>query len=261
MDVVGLSTPEQFFLLGSRVDNLTMQDTLDRLIAWAAQGQSRQISFVNAHCLNVAYYDSAYLKILNESDLVLADGSGVRMGAEANGIKVKDNVNGTDMFPLLCQRLQKEPLGLFILGAAPGVAEDVAKWAETNYPGIRIAGINDGFFNAQQEEAVLAKIRDSKATIVLVAMGVPRQELWIDSVLTKIPGTVCLGVGGLLDFYSGRVSRAPRWLRAIGQEWVWRLLQEPSRMWKRYLVGNLLFLWRVRRHRFSTAPRYRSGEV
>jgi len=119
------------------------------------------------------------------------------------------------------------------------------------FPDLRIAGARDGYFTTEEEPAVVAEINDSGAAILLVAFGVPRQELWIASRRNELKTPVCLGVGGLFDFYSGRIARAPVWMREIGLEWVWRMLQEPKRMWRRYIIGNPLFLsrvWRQMRH-------------
>jgi N-acetylglucosaminyldiphosphoundecaprenol N-acetyl-beta-D-mannosaminyltransferase len=129
------------------------------------------------------------------------------------------------------------------------VASAAAEWAQRQFPELRIAGTHGGYFDDGGEAAVLAAIRDSGADVLLVAMGVPVQDLWLRRNLKKSGATVGIGVGGLFDFYGGRIPRAPQWLREIGGEWIYRLLQEPRRMWRRYLVGNFAFLWRVVRER------------
>ncbi len=132
-----------------------------------------------------------------------------------------------------------------MLGARPGIAEAFAGWIEKHYPGVRVKGFRDGYFDASQETAVIRDIRDSGAAILLVAFGSPRQDLWIGQHLPDLGVRIAMGVGGLFDFYSGRIPRAPQWMRELSLEWFYRLYQEPRRMWRRYLVGNVVFLSRV----------------
>jgi N-acetylglucosaminyldiphosphoundecaprenol N-acetyl-beta-D-mannosaminyltransferase len=116
------------------------------------------------------------------------------------------------------------------------------------YPGVRLAGCRDGYFAPEENAAVVAAIRKARPDVLLVAFGAPRQELWLDQWSAELEVPVSFGVGGLFDFYSGRIRRAPLWMRETGLEWVYRLIQEPRRMWKRYLVGNVVFLYRVWRY-------------
>jgi lipopolysaccharide/colanic/teichoic acid biosynthesis glycosyltransferase len=120
---------------------------------------------------------------------------------------------------------------------------------QQRYPGLEIAGTRDGFFTPEQEAEIIADINASGAAILLVGFGAPKQELWLSRVKQSLASPVCMGVGGLFDYYSGRIPRAPLWLREMGLEWAWRFCQEPMRMWRRYLVGNPLFIYRVLRQR------------
>ncbi len=238
---------ELFTLLDVPIQNVTMEQALEQISSctFPHEGPACELHFVNAHCINVSANDEVYRRILQSSKAVYADGSGIRKAGRIMGVQIADNVNGTDMFPLLCRRMQDEQKRIYLLGAAPGTAEKVRDWVGQEIgPGV-IAGVHDGFFKETELDAVLADIQHSGADLLLVALGVPRQELWIRSVRDRLPVAAAMGVGGLFDFYSGNIPRAPRWLRAIGFEWVWRLIQEPRRMWKRYLIGNLVFLRRV----------------
>jgi len=134
---------------------------------------------------------------------------------------------------------------LFLLGARPGVAAAAAQSMRQRYPALRIAGTRDGYFDAAEEPAVIEQINASGADILLVAFGAPRQDLWLHQHRDVLAPPVRMGVGGLFDFYSGRIPRAPEWMREIGLEWAYGLLQEPGRMWRRYVIGNPLFLYRV----------------
>lgn len=199
--------------------------------------------FINAHCLNIAYKNREYADLLNQADRVWADGVGVEIAAKHVGNPVKENVNGTDMLPLLCE----EGHSLYLLGGQPAVADAARDNLLKQHPGLKIVGTHHGFFQGHEEE-VIAEINAANPDVLLVAFGVPKQEFWIRDHLDKLHCRVCIGVGGLLDFASGRIPRAPLWMRKAKLEWVYRLRQEPIRLFKRYVIGNPLFLWRIYTH-------------
>jgi N-acetylglucosaminyldiphosphoundecaprenol N-acetyl-beta-D-mannosaminyltransferase len=232
-------------IAGLPIDNLTTNQAIEWILDRVESGIPAQVSFINAHCVNVAFENAKYRTFLQESDLNLSDGIGLRIAAQIVGTAVRENVNGTDLFPELCCALSGTGKSLFLLGGQPGVVAKVAEWMRLHYPGTKIAGVRDGFFGPQDEPAVVEEIRNSGANILLVAMGVPRQEIWIAEHLRACGVQVAMGVGGLFDFYSGRIPRAPMWLRELGFEWLFRFLQEPVRLFERYLVGNWIFLWRI----------------
>lgn len=232
-------------IFGITLTNTTLAEALDEILQHAQSAQKLTFSFVNADCLNIAYYHRQYRRALDQAQRVFADGSGIRLACRLLGEKLRGNVNGTDLFPQLCARLAETNLSIYLLGAQPDVAKTTAVIMRQRYPGLKIAGTDHGYFKPTETAAVLQRINQSGASILLVAMGAPRQELWLAAHREQLAPAVCLGVGGLFDFYSGRIPRAPLWMREIGLEWVWRLLQEPTRMWKRYIIGNPLFLYRV----------------
>jgi len=199
--------------------------------------------FVNAHCLNLAFRDRAYARLLNQADQVWADGVGVAIAARNRRTPVLENVNGTDMLPLLCQSGHS----LYLLGGKPGVAEAAREKLQAQYPELRILGTWHGYF-PDDCTALIQDINAKAPDVLMVAMGVPKQEFWIAEHRGQLNCRVCLAVGGLLDFASGRIPRAPHWLRRLRGEWLFRLWQEPRRMFKRYILGNPLFLWRVWRY-------------
>lgn len=227
------------------VDIMTMDDAVNWVLN-RAQGERKVVAhFVNADCLNKAYCNKSYRHILQRVQRVFADGSGVSLAGKLKHKSIIDNVNGTDMFPLLCKGAQKTGVKIFLLGAGGDIAKQVKINIQRRYPAANIVGTQDGYFDVKETKNVILKINESKADILLVAMGAPLQEQWIDQYRQVIDAKVCIGVGGLFDFYSGRISRSPLWLRKLGCEWIWRLIQEPKRMWKRYLVGNFVFVARV----------------
>ena len=238
-------------ILGIRIHNLTMSETIDHLLARMDGAECGQVCFVNADCANISFRDAEYRDVLNGAALTLADGIGLKLAGKLLGREIKQNVNGTDLFPRLCGALEGTSHGIYLLGAKPGVAEAVRGWIEQHHPGTRVAGVRNGYFTPEEEPAVIQAIADSGASLLLVAFGAPKQDKWIARHLPATGVRVAMGVGGLFDFYSGNIPRAPQWLREIGGEWLYRFWQEPRRMWKRYFVGNVVFLYRVLRERRS----------
>lgn len=243
--------PPELDFFGVTLANTSMGAAIDWIVERARGRRPAQIAFVNPDCLNIAYRHAAYHRVLTQAARVLPDGIGIHLGCRILGLALRENVNGTDLFPRLCERCAGEGLSLYLLGARPGVAAAAAAEMQRRYPGLKVAGTRDGYFGAADEAQVLAGINASGADILLVALGAPRQELWLAEHTADLAPTVRLGVGGLFDFYSGRIPRAPLWMREIGLEWTWRLIQEPGRMWRRYIIGNPLFLFRVWRQKLA----------
>lgn len=226
--------------------NKTMKNAVDLIHGIIVEGkQTESIFFVNPDCLNKTFADSSYRTILQNADYVFPDGIGLTIACKILRNPLRENVNGTDMLPFLCAMAAENGHSLFLLGGKPGVAETMALNLRGKYQ-VEIAGTQHGFFDrATENDSVIQAINASGADIVLVAFGAPLQEKWISENGSKLRASVAMGVGGLFDFYSENTRRAPRWLREIGLEWVYRIMQEPGRMWKRYVVGNPLFLLRV----------------
>jgi N-acetylglucosaminyldiphosphoundecaprenol N-acetyl-beta-D-mannosaminyltransferase len=232
-------------LLGVAVANVTMEEAVAWIVERAERRDPATVAFVNADCLNLAQGNAEYRATLAAAPLVLPDGIGLKYGCRILGTTLRSNVNGTDLFPLLCERLAHSTEAIYLLGGRPGVAEDAANEMSRRFPGLRVAGIHDGYYRPEEEAAIIDGINASGASLLLVGFGAPRQELWLSRHAARLTAPVRLGVGGLFDYYSGRIPRAPDWMRETGLEWVWRMMQEPGRLWRRYLIGNPLFLFRV----------------
>lgn len=245
MASVALQRPASLSIQGIRLDNLTMADALAAIRSALARHTPIRIAFVNADCVNLAAGHAAYREALATMQWVFIDGIGMRIAGWLLRQPVRANVNGTDLFPELCAELATGRRRMFFLGAKPGVAAAAASWAAAHYPGLVIAGTRDGYFEPAESAEVADLVRAAQADVLLVAMGAPRQELWIRQYATRCGAPVTLGVGGLFDYYSGKIPRAPRWMRRAGLEWVHRLRQEPGRLWRRYLLGNWTFLARI----------------
>ncbi|UCF35410.1 MAG: WecB/TagA/CpsF family glycosyltransferase [Acidobacteriota bacterium] len=247
---------ETINILDIRIDNLTMAGALERIQQMLNSDGCFQVSFVNPHCANVAQEDETYLKALQQADLNLIDGIGMRIAGKILRSEIAQNVNGTDLFPRLCSQVSGTGKRVYFLGAQPGIPDRVAEWVRQRYPEVEIAGFHHGYFTPEEEGQVIDGIRQARADLLFVAFGVPRQDIWIAQNLERTGVRVGIGVGGLFDFYSGNTARAPQWLRELGLEWIFRFYQEPGRLWKRYFVGNAVFLARV----FRQALQQTSGK-
>ncbi|KAB2701891.1 WecB/TagA/CpsF family glycosyltransferase [Brucella lupini] len=218
------------------------------------EGRFMKQGWLNANNSNITDTDPAYRTALQDF-LILPDGVGVDIASKvAYGSKFPANLNGTDFIPGLLQHM-KRPLKVALLGGGPGVAADTAQLFMQQIPYHEYRVISDGFFKPADLDSILGQLKEFHPDILLVAMGVPRQELFIDKHITAEHCTVASAVGALFDLHTGRVQRAPHWVRKIQMEWVHRLLQEPRRLAKRYLIGNPVFLWRVAKGWMKGEPR------
>jgi len=197
--------------------------------------------FLNAHCYNISVKNNEYRDALNKADLCLNDGVGIELGGRLNGIRFKDNLNGTDLIPLILKELSQDGR-VFLLGGS----NDVVKKAEIELlkVNINIVGFHNGFF--QDDEKIRKKIIRSKANILIIGMGVPKQELWINHNIESLSNIqLAIAGGAILDFISKSILRAPKWMRNFRIEWLYRLIREPKRLWKRYLIGNVVFIFSI----------------
>lgn len=236
-------------LFGLPLVDASQQDAVRALLDGARKSTA---AFVNAHAANVAHTDAAFRWALERADMLLPDGSGIALAAALRGRRFTANLNGTDLFPVLCAEAAARGLSIYFLGSRRGVAAEAAAHAASTYPGLTIAGARDGYFDTAQNDGVIEAINASGADIVLVALGVPLQDVWIARHRHKLDASLVMGVGAQFDFWSGRVRRAPTWMRRTGTEWLHRLALEPRRLARRYLLGNATFMLRAVKDRLTT---------
>ena len=227
------------------MDNMDVEEGLAALERNLVSRKKTTVYFLNAHCYNIAQKDDEYRTIINQADLLLNDGIGIMLGARMFGVQLKENLNGTDFIPELLILASKKRYTAYLLGAGNGVADKAADKLKIDIPGIQIVGARNGYFSEKENEEVVHKINELAPDILIVGRGVPIQEKWISENKDSLKTTIILGVGAYIDFASGRIPRAPRMMRRLKMEWVYRLLLEPRRMWKRYLIGNLQFFYYV----------------
>jgi N-acetylglucosaminyldiphosphoundecaprenol N-acetyl-beta-D-mannosaminyltransferase len=184
---------------------------------------------------------------LEEADLVYCDGYGVRLAAKALDVEIPHRMTGADWIWDLATMCERSNQSLYLLGSEPGVTREAAEALRRRFPLLTVAGSHHGYFQpgSPHDDRVVEDINERRPDIVLVGMGTPRQELWVEHNASRIDASVVWTVGALFDYVSGRIPRAPSWLADNGLEWIFRLAIEPQRMWRRYLLGNPVFISRV----------------
>jgi exopolysaccharide biosynthesis WecB/TagA/CpsF family protein len=242
-------------ILGVPIARLSIEAALERLVRLHDEAGPSLVAYANAHTLNIASRDPGYREVLRSAAIVLNDGSGVGIAARLWGRPFPANLNGTDLNLRILRVAAERGWPVFLLGARPGVADAAARKVTEAVPGLEIAGTHDGYFSPEDESRLVEAIRTSGAELLMVAMGNPLQERWLARHLSATGARLGIGVGAFFDFTAGTVKRAPAWMNRLGVEWVWRLGQEPRRMWRRYVLGNPVFLVRVLRERFSSRGR------
>jgi exopolysaccharide biosynthesis WecB/TagA/CpsF family protein len=237
-------------ILGTAVTPISEGEAVALLEGRIAEKRFTRVGFLNAHNANLTARDPAFASTLR-GFVVLPDGIGVDLASKLlYGAPFPDNLNGTDFVPAFFQAVAR-PLTVALIGTTRDNAERAAARFGELAPQHRFVFLHDGFFNNGQEQAILDSIRAMRPDVLLVAMGVPRQELWIANKITAEHCTVAIAVGALLDFMSGAVPRAPGWVRKLRMEWIYRLAVEPRRLFVRYILGNPVFLLRVLRQRLA----------
>lgn len=247
-------------LMGWCFDDRALPVVAADLVQAAARGERRNVFFVNAHCANVAYRDAAYDALLRAEPVLFADGVGMRIASRIAQRPLTHNVNGTDLFDELCLAAAEAGVSIALLGAEPGTTARCVEVLAERYPTLQVAWHAHGYLDPAAERDALEALNRSGAGLLFVAKGVPLQEHWIAAQGSALAPPVVLGVGALLDFVAGNVSRAPALVRRLSLEWIWRLAQEPRRLFERYVLGNPLFLLRVLRARLRgtlTGPDWR----
>lgn len=236
--------------LGVQVDVLDTRGLCERVVNFASEDKQRKVMYVNTDCMLLSLKDKAYRQILNSADLVYADGVGVVWGARLWGHRLPGRSTGADFMPDFCEEFARYGLRVYLLGAKEGVAEETAARLLRRIPNLQIIGTHHGYFKRDETGRVIEAINAAQPHILLVGFGGPYQEKWIEENANRLDVPVIWGVGGLFDFISGRTWRGPQWLLDHGFEWLCRLITEPRRLWRRYIIGNAKFVLYLLWYRF-----------
>jgi N-acetylglucosaminyldiphosphoundecaprenol N-acetyl-beta-D-mannosaminyltransferase len=221
-------------ILGVRINSISGEDAVVRLEQMALSGRPHHVVTVNPEFIMMAQENKEFRTVLSRSDLALPDGVGVLWAARILGSPLRERVAGVDTVTALARVAARKEIRIFLLGAAPGVAERVALRLERENPGLVIAGAYAGSPDPREEDEICRRIEAARPHVLLVAYGPPRQDLWIARTADRLRIPVAIGVGGTFDFIAGVVLRAPVWMQKAGLEWLYRLMQEPRR-WRRMM--------------------------
>ncbi|HHV71947.1 MAG TPA: WecB/TagA/CpsF family glycosyltransferase [Clostridia bacterium] len=230
---------EKVKILDIPIDILTMEQAIELIDSFIQGGGRKQIVTANAEIIFRAKNDSSLRRIIQQADLVTADGSGVVWAAKRLGRPLPERITGIDLMQNLMKLAVEKDYTVFLLGSKPGIAELAAENLKKAYPGLKLLGVQDGYFSVQEEKEIVARLKALAPNLLFVGLGSPKQEEWINRYIKELPGTVAMGVGGSFDVLSGQISRAPKWMQKAGLEWLYRLLKEP---------------WRIRR--MSALPKF-----
>ena len=238
---------KELIFLDCRMHSITMADTVSAIKSRLFEKKFTQHVVVNVAKLVNMQKDPQLKASVESCDIINIDGIGVVLGARLLGEKVPERVAGVDLFEELLEMAEREQFSIFLLGATDNVVAETARRVQDKYPRLPLAGFHHGYFFNKEcgegEEAVVERIKASGARMLFVAITSPKKENFINKWQNQLGVDFVMGVGGTFDVVAGKVSRAPLWMQKYGLEWFYRVIQEPRRMWKRYLITNTKFAW------------------
>ncbi|QRP65566.1 WecB/TagA/CpsF family glycosyltransferase [Rhodanobacter sp. FDAARGOS 1247] len=230
----------EVFILGAKAHAITMEKTIKYIIESISEGKFIQHSVINVAKVVAMKNDASLRESVNSCDLINIDGAGIVLAGRLLGMAIPERVAGIDLFYNLLREASVENIPVFLLGARQNVVDEVKRRATMEFSGIEIVGHHHGYFETN-EEGVVELIASSGAKMLFVAMTSPLKENFINKWKSRLGVSFAMGVGGSFDVYAGLTRRAPPWMQKAGLEWLFRTMQEPRRMWRRYLFSNLKF--------------------
>lgn len=246
-----ITAPRRYPILNTYVNALSLDETIAEVEKIIAAGVPTQHVVVNASKVNLMEADWKLAEIVNACPLINADGASIVWAAKKLGVPLKERVTGIDLFQRLVKVADQKGYGVYLFGAKEEVVTKVKAIFEERYPSVRIVGCRNGYFTEADEPRIVADMAASGADMMFVAFSSPKKEYWIHKYLDEMGIPFVMGVGGSFDVVAGVTDRAPKWMQDYGLEWFYRFIQEPSRLWKRYIVGNVKFVALTYRYKFS----------
>ncbi len=241
-DVINDST---LHFLGVRVDNVSKETAVNavtRFLFFRDNAGAKKIFFTNVHTICLARKNNRFKQIVNNADLALPDGSGLKIAGKVFSNPLKENLNGTDFTPLILKIAENNNMSVYFLGGKEDVIKACVCEVKKRFPCVRITGCHSGFFKQAEVPNLIKNINDSKTDILFVGMGSPLQETFINDHSKELNTAVCFAVGGLFDFLSGNKKRAPKIIRKSGMEWLFRFFEDPKTKWERIFIEIPFFL-------------------
>jgi len=233
--------PKRIELLGVPADCVNMDQALEAVDNMINGNRAETVIAVNPEKIIKAQNDPALLDFLQRAGLLIPDGIGVILASRMLGLGVMERVPGSELMPAICERAPKSGYKLFLFGASPEVNQKTVEVLRERYPGIQIVGNQHGYIDDEDMPQLVQRINDSQAQLLLIALGSPKQELWMDKYLPQLNVKVCQGVGGTFDVIAGRVKRAPLLFRKAHLEWFYRLASQPKRLLRQTALPKFVF--------------------
>jgi N-acetylglucosaminyldiphosphoundecaprenol N-acetyl-beta-D-mannosaminyltransferase len=233
---------ERIELLGCPIDNLSLPECISKIEEFIVSRKPHQYIAINADKIVKLHKDPSFKKILLESNLNIVDGQPLMWISRLKGKPVKQRYGGIDIIDGFLPVAQAKGYKVYFLGATEDVVQKVIEKYSKEYPKLRIAGYRNGYWTEEQEPLIIREIKNTRVDVLFLAMGSPKKEVFLSRYLKELSIPFVMGVGGAFDVIAGKTVRAPKWMQSAGMEWLWRVFQEPRRMFKRYLVSNTNFL-------------------
>ncbi|HEY0846549.1 MAG TPA: WecB/TagA/CpsF family glycosyltransferase [Noviherbaspirillum sp.] len=234
---------ERITLMGCHVDNLSMEETLQRVERFILSGRPHQHGVINVDKVVKAARDDELRRILNACPLISADGMPVVWASKLLGKPLKERITGVDLFESIMQRAAKKGWRVFLLGAEEAVVSQVKHIYMMRYRGLSVVGYRNGYWAPDEERQVVEQIKAARPDLLFVAISSPTKEYFLGRYQEEMKIPFAMGVGGTFDIAVGKTRRAPRWMQKAGFEWFYRFLQEPRRMFRRYFIDDVAFFW------------------
>lgn len=235
--------------LNTYVDALTMEETLEQIQDYIENKQCVQHVVINAGKVNLMQNNEELTKVINDCPLINADGQSIVWGSKYLGNPLPERVAGIDIFTKLVRLSAEKGYRPYFFGAKEEVVTEVIRKFKEQYPNLEVAGYRNGYFKEEESKVIAEDIRNSNADILFVAFSSPKKEFWIKENMEIMKVPFAMGVGGSFDVIAGKTTRAPKWMQKCGLEWFYRFIQEPRRMFKRYIIGNFKFVELVLKNR------------
>lgn len=232
----------RYKILNTYVDAISMDETIAEVEKIIKACKPTQHVVINAHKVNLMREDPGLRKIVNSCPLINADGASILWAAKKLGVPLKERVAGIDLFENLVRVAARKGYKIYLFGAKEAVVKKTRQVLEQKYPGLQIVGCRNGYFTESEEPEIVKGIHGSGADMMFVAFSSPKKEYWVNKYLEQLDIPFVMGVGGSFDVVAGVTERAPKWMQDIGMEWFYRFIQEPKRLWNRYMVGNRRFI-------------------
>jgi N-acetylglucosaminyldiphosphoundecaprenol N-acetyl-beta-D-mannosaminyltransferase len=238
----------QVGILGAYIDYVTLDEAVQRTTEFVADGSPHQVVTVNVDFIRLAQQDREFMSIINRSDLAIADGMPLVWASGWVGDRLPERVTGVELVQKCCELAAQEGYRVFLLGGEDGVAQGAAGILTERCPNLQVVGTYSppfGPFSEEEDRKMVDMIREARPHILFVAFGAPKQDMWIAQHRDELQVPLAVGVGGVFNFLTGRVSRAPQWMQEHGLEWFYRVVQEPKRLWRRYFLHDLPIVARM----------------